>query len=281
LSQGHTFINKNLFPCFYLNDDGPTGPNRPFEKDAHQKPYGLHFLQWTSSRHADDWHNMATDDLVKVVERLAALERKLLLESEGFMPSTDAWHDGKRTFGFVTAIKNLGAAVGGSLSHGHQQIALSNTMSKQAYNNWRFMMERGEHLSQHMLETTPKELVIRDLEQAVWLVPRFMKRPFYSILALRDVTKQFLFEMDEKETAAVAAGWADAARAMKETLESIGRDFAYNAVVHNGPGAGLYIEFLPFTQETGGFEQAGIWVCQGRPDQAAQRLRAHVRRGGA
>ena len=280
LSEGYTFINKNLFPCFYLRSDAGEGAelslSRPLDGNREKASYGLHFLQWTSSKHGEDWHNMSLDDLVRVIQRLAALEKKLLFESAGHMPPTGPWHDGKQTYGFVTAIQNLGVAVGCSLAHGHQQIAFSNTMSTQTYNNWRFFRDRKQRFSEHLLAATPKALVVRDYGRAEWIVPFFMKRPYYTMLALRDFTKQFLFEMDAGEVAAVAWGWADAARVMKGLLEEMGRAFAYNVVVHNGPGAGLYLEFLPFSQETGGFELAGIWVCQSKPEAAADALRENL-----
>jgi hypothetical protein len=53
----------------------------------------------------------------------------------------------------------------------------------------------------------------------------------------------------------------------------IGKESAFNVIVHNGPGAGLYVEFLPFTQETGGFEHLGLWVCQGNAEDSAATLR--------
>jgi hypothetical protein len=56
-------------------------------------------------------------------------------------------------------------------------------------------------------------------------------------------------------------------------LPKMGREVAYNVLVHTGPGTGIYLEFLPFTQETGGFEQLGLWVCQGDPETAAEILR--------
>jgi hypothetical protein len=53
----------------------------------------------------------------------------------------------------------------------------------------------------------------------------------------------------------------------------MGREIAYNVITHNGPGAGLYFEFLPYTQESGGFEQLGLFVCQAEPEAAAAQIR--------
>jgi galactose-1-phosphate uridylyltransferase len=56
----------------------------------------------------------------------------------------------------------------------------------------------------------------------------------------------------------------------------LGREIAYNVVTHNGPGAGLYFEFLPYTQEMGGYEHLGLFICQGDPEEVAERLRAYL-----
>lgn len=56
-------------------------------------------------------------------------------------------------------------------------------------------------------------------------------------------------------------------------MPKIGRETAYTVVANNGPGAGLYFEFLPYTQEIGGCEQLGLFLCQEDPHKAADRLR--------
>ena len=55
---------------------------------------------------------MPLEDRVIVLQRLAALENKLLEQSGQY----------------VSIIKNYGRLVGGSLSHGHQQIGVSNIL---------------------------------------------------------------------------------------------------------------------------------------------------------
>ncbi len=277
LSTGYTFINKNRFPCVYpvvrAETAAAAGPIVPTEPVRARRSQGLHFLQWSSSLHENDWHTMPSADLDIVLQRLACLERKLLLESEGCMPATGEWHRGRDTHGFVSIIKNFGAPVGGSLTHGHQQIAFSNTLPTHTFNNWRFLQDQGQPFAQHLLDHTPEELIVSDLGEVVWLVPYCMKRPYYSTLVLKDVQKQFLFEMTPSETTAMARGISRATRALAATMNGLGRELVYNALVHNGPGAGLHIELLPFIQETGGYEQLGLWVCQQDPSQAASTLR--------
>ncbi len=40
--------------------------------------------------------------------------------------------------------------------------------------------------------------------------------------------------------------------------------------------AGLYFEFLPYTQEQGGLEQLGLSICQMEPERAAQDIRGQL-----
>jgi galactose-1-phosphate uridylyltransferase len=162
--------------------------------------------------------------------------------------------------------------VGGSLTHGHQQIAFSNIMPRRFHNNWSFFERRKELFSSYMLRKTSPELLIRDYGEAVLLVPYFMRRPYDMLLILKDVRKQYLCELTPAELVAVAKGWHDATRAILTIMPRIGKATAYNVTVNNGPGAGLYVEFLPYTQETGGFEHLGLWVCQDNPQNVASNL---------
>lgn len=249
LSEGFTFINKNLFPVFY-----------PFKKvetivpalDSLKKDVqvsGFHLLQWTSSLHAKDWQNMQLIDRIIVMQRLAAIEKKLM--------------DGG--IKYVSIIKNYGHLVGGSLVHGHQQIGASNIKPNRVCQNQAFEEKFGKLFSAYMLLETPNQLTIKDYGFAVLIVPYFMKRPYDMILLLKDSTKAFIHELNSDEIAAVAEGWHDAIRIMLSIMPKIGREPAYNITTHNGFGAGLYFEFLPYTQEMGGFEQLGLFSCQGNP----------------
>ncbi len=274
LSEGFTFINKNLFPMLYPQvpyvstnpDENSLGPEG--------KPaYGFHFLQWTSSLHHKDWHNMPQSDRVVVMQRLAALEKKLLTDATGEMPTNRFWGDREGRYGFVSIIKNYGRLVGGSLVHGHQQIGFSNIMPRRFRDNRCFEKERGEPFSVYLLRENPPELLLKDYGPAVLLVPYFIRRPFDMMLLLKDVSKRYLHELTEDEIIAVADGWHDAIRAILWVMPRLGRETAYNITTNNGPGAGLYFEFLPYTQEIGGFEQLGLSVCQGNPLDAAAQLR--------
>ena len=271
LSRGFTFINKNLFPVFY-----PFPGSEVEEGHKTGKPYGIHFLQWTSSVHDNDWHNMKMEDLLIVITRLAELEKKLLFQSGTIMPNSSRWNNKKETFGFVSIIKNYGKQVGGSLMHGHQQISFSNTISGQQYNNWKFYQENQCYFTEYLMKNTPENLVIKDYGASVLVVPYFMKRPYNCILAMKNVSRQFLCELDNSELLSVCQAWSDVTKLFLEIMPEIDRDSAFNILIHNGPGAGLYLEFLPYTQETGGYEQIGLWICQADPVYTAEQMRNKI-----
>ena len=276
LSTGFTFINKNLYPVLYPQQFPESGVPRILETDASEPAgvlaYGFHFLQWSSSFHDKDWHNMPPADRIVLLNRLAVLERQLLLGVS--VPAASTWGDKVDEYrGFVSIIKNYGRLVGGSIEHGHQQIGFSNVMPRRFQDNRRFKQEREELFSDFLLRKNPAELLIRDYGPAVLLTPYFMRRPFDMMLLLKDTQKCYLHQLTPAETAAIADGWHDAIRFMRWVMPNIGRNMAYNVVTNNGPGAGLYFEFLPYTQETGGFEHLGLFICQDNPEDSAAQAR--------
>jgi glycosyltransferase involved in cell wall biosynthesis len=272
LSEGFTFINKNLFPALYPFGDGRLAPGASGDGDS-SLPRGMHFLQWTSSYFDRDWYNMPQSDRLIVLQRLATLERKLLLDDSAGYPVSGATADGQATHGYVLIIKNYGRLVGGSLAHGHQQILYGNRKPRHFQRNERFEQEHGETFAAYILRENPPELTVKDYGPAVLLVPYFMRRPYNTVLVLKDQSRRFLCECTEEELAAVAQAWGEVTGAIMAIMPDIGKTTAYNVTVSNGPGAGLYCEFLPYTQETGGFEHLGLWVCQNSPERVAPELR--------
>ncbi|MCA9959329.1 MAG: hypothetical protein KC443_09865 [Anaerolineales bacterium] len=265
LSQGFTFINKNMYPVVYPvteRDDGFVG---------------LHFLQWTSSHHDADWHNMPQADRATVLARLAALEQTLLLADAPPLPTAEAWPGGWRSggrpvHGYLGIFKNYGYLVGGSLMHGHQQMMYSPTLPPAFAADWAFYQAHGKSMAAYLRDENPEALLLRDYGEMVLCVPYFMKRP-YQMLLFPKQDRTLLSELTAAELAMMADGWHDAIRAIRTLLPSMGREIAYNVVVHNGPGAGLYVEFLPYSQETGGMEHLGWWICQQWPETAVADLR--------
>ncbi len=265
LSEGQTFINQNLFPILF-----------PFEKNATSDKlncHGMHFLQWTSSIHGNDWNNMPVNDCVIVLKRLAALEKKLLCNNSDFYSSNQDWDNEENTKGFVSIIKNYGRLVGGSLQHAHQQIMLSSVMPLKYKHNLDFEKNNNLKYSKYILLENPEDLTVKDYGEAVLIVPYFMRRPYDMQLVLKNSEKRYLFQLNENELLSCAYGISEAIRAILEIMPKLGREPAYNINIHNGPGAGLYIEFLPYTQEIGGYEHIGLYLCQGRPENSAEILR--------
>lgn len=274
LSEGFTFINKNLFPVVFPSKISGAFPdvNSGVAIPSAGKPvHGFHFLQWTSSLHERDWHNMPVDDGVIVMRRLAVLEEWLLNGSRDY--GSKALNDDGGGNGYVSIIKNFGHLVGGSLIHGHQQIVYSNVMPKRFRDNWHFQQKRSMTFSKYMLKENPPALVVKDYGPAILLVPYFMRRPFDMLLIVKDTSKRYLYELTENEITAVTLGWQDAIRVMLHVIPMIGKVVAYNILTDNGPGAGLYFEFLPYTQEIGGLENLGMIICQGNPYDSAKRIR--------
>ena len=262
LSEGYTFINTNLYPIVAPSHaPGASGPPGPANQSG--EILGGHFLQWTSSRHSVDWPELSSADRGEVMARLAELERRLLE-----LPEFPEGPKGR----FVSIIKNVGRSVGGSLSHGHQQIALSNVMPKRTRDNISFLKHRGEPFSRYLRRENPAELTVAEMDAGTLLVPYFMRRPYDMQFLLANDGATNLHELSPRELEGVGAALALGMRLMRSILLSLEREIAYNVLVHSGPGAGIYLEFLPWTQENGGYEQLGLSACQSLPKEAARIL---------
>jgi diadenosine tetraphosphate (Ap4A) HIT family hydrolase len=117
------------------------------------------------------------------------------------------------------------------------------------------------------------ELQVRDYGETILVVPYFMRRPYDMLLIVKNTERQYLHELTDAERRALTQGIQEAIRALMHIMPLLGREPAFNMTINNGPGAGLYLEFLAHTQEIGGFEQLGLWVCQESTTNAAAYLR--------
>lgn len=252
LSEGFTFVNKNLYPAL-----------TPHAEAAIR---GLHLVQWTSTYHDVDWHNLPAADQPIVMGRLARLEGLFVraADASGLAIGLDL---------HVTIIKNAGGAVGASLPHGHQQILISGIMPARTTQNRTFQVQHGSLFSEHLLRRVGPDLVVAEYGSALLAVPPFMKRPYEMVLLLKDERKSYLHQMSDRETEDFARGWHEASRALHRVMPAMGRTVAFNITLSNGPGAGLYSEFLPATQVQGGFERLGVHISQAIPAAAAEELR--------
>lgn len=267
LSEGFTFINKNLFPVLYpLPQHTPAPPFQPTSfSPLGQKAVGLHFLQWPSNYHDRDFHNMPLEDIAIVLERLAFLERQLLHTAQSTMPESDQAVDGLH-YGYVGIIKNVGRLVGGSLVHGHLQIVHTNILPWKVENDMRFWAKHHCAFSQFLLQQNPPALILRTYQDHfTLLIPYFMRRYLDCMLVGHDSSKSYLHHFNAEERFALGQALQEVTRSLHVLLRQLGRELAYNLVFHTGPIGGFYVEILPYTQEMGGYEHLGLFICQGSP----------------
>lgn len=274
---GVTFINKNLFPILY--------PERTRSAEVHghhthgRPAAGGHFLQWTSDRHDLDLHNISVAHATVVLERLAALEEALLTTSTR-MPRVPS--RGERPLhGYVGIIKNRGATVGGSLVHGHQQIAISNVRPQRVAQHMAFREREGKTFVEHLLAVTPPELIVSDTGDVALLTPPFLRRVLQLMAVVKNPERHYLHELTRRETRQLAGALVTACAAVSELMPELGREVGYNLVVHNGPGGGLYVELIPWTQQYGGYEQLGLFIVQGTPTYSHELVVDWLARRGA
>lgn len=270
LSSGFTFINANMYPAVF-----------PYEEEVREEHtakgtidgWGMHFLQWTSSIHHETWHTMPVEDLVIVFNRLCVLEKTLLDMQFCEDPMADQHRDSPISKGSISIIKNAGLTSGGSIVHDHQQIIYSRTMPGRARQHLAFMEKHGRPFSAYMLTENPSALIVYEDAHVALQVPYYMQRPFDLMLLLKRSPVQYLHELSLNEKRSVVQGWKNAINAQKKVVDQLGLGYAYNVLLHHGPGAGVYLEFLPHTQTDGGFERMGLSVCQSKPQLAASILR--------
>jgi len=272
LSEGFTFINKNLFPIVYpenySQDKTYMEPGKNNISVYGEFAAGMHFVQWTSNYHDRDMSNMPPDDVEKVLTRLAIFEGFLLHSADSQMPSTGDYELHEH-FGYAGIIKNYGRLVGGSLAHDHQQIIHTNIMPGKIKEDLNFKGKFNITFSEFMLKNNPEDLTLKDLETVKIIVPYFMKRPLDTMIIFKDLSKNYLHDLSNKEIRDLSLALKTNLNAVPELMEKTGREPAYNVIFHNGPSTGLYVEVLPYTQETGGYEHLGIYICQGSPELTA------------
>jgi len=266
LSSGYTFINKNLFPILYPENSSSIYPLVKNDKLAalKKKAWGLHLVQWSSTEHTKDLHNLPPFDVAIILTRLGVLEEKLLHASDSKMPETFL-HKGKPHFGYAGIIKNYGANVGGSLGHGHQQIVHMNIIPAKIEMDMNFIKKTGKSFVQFILNKNPSELTLYEDESLRILVPYFMKRPLETIIAFKNPHLSYLHDLNKEEVSELALSLTRLLKATINLMIKMDIEPAYNLLFHTGSIGEMYIEVLPHTQIYGGYEYSGIYVCQGSP----------------
>jgi len=273
LSEGFSFISQNMFPVLYPKNLRPTESSveslYPDPGHLGRVAYGFHLLQWTSSIHENDWHNMPFEDVLITMQRLAVLEEKLMKHSGGYMPMSC---EAENIHGYFSVIKNFGPDAGASLTHGHQQIAFSNIMPQRTYNNWRFYERHQKTFSDYLLYENPKHLTIATEGKAKIIVPYFMRRPF-NVIILLDTQAQHMHQLPALELADLTLAMQKIIKTFHLLLPKLGKEVSFNMAIHTGPDSKAYAEFFPVVQASGGFERIGLWICQLSADHAAVQLK--------
>jgi len=269
LSEGVTFVNLNHYPLVFPLMTPPFREIRGREPKG--QGTGVHLLQWTSSLHGRDLHNMPPEDIAVVVSRLGALEDTFYQGGEGMPEIRDGQH------GHVGIVKNVGRLVGSSVEHGHQQIVHTNVRPLALALDAEFERRTREPFSRMLLRKNPESLTLGDYDGLFrLLVPWFMQRPLEMMIVCRKRDVRDLCDLDGEGRLALARALRDAAEAVTTLMPAMGREVAWNLTVHNGISDGLYVEILPYTQERGGYEALGVYLCAGTPATSAERIRAYL-----
>ena len=252
LSEGHTFINLNLYPILY-----PFKNEQLNETSYYEKMYGTHFLHWHSTDHQKDFHNMEIEDIKICFERIADLE-KFLLTSESHISFSD---NNKR--GHITIIKNYRR--GGSLAHGHIQIFHASSLSKAEIADREFLKKYGYGFSSLLQNEKTSEITFSyNKNEVVVITPFCIRRPLECTICFKDCTKNYLHQLSEQELYGLSQVFSHVTKSIFKIMpDNFGLKPSYTILFHLGEIGGLYIEILPHTQELGACEYLGFYVCDG------------------
>ena len=83
-------------------------------------------------------------------------------------------------------------------------------------------------------------------------------------------------KMTKEERKDFSRAAIDVTRALHKIMPGMGREFAYNFVFHTGNIGTMYLEVLPYTQEDGGYEKAGLNVCLMLPEDCTKIYREYL-----
>ena len=268
--RGVTFVTPNLFPVAMPLQPAPAAlrASRGKADTAAHPVSGIHLVQWCSTRHDLDLHNLPVADVTVLLERLAALEEALLFDSDAraMLPVTGRRRR-RRMHGWMGAIKNYGREVGGSLTHGHQQLAVLSAQPRSVAWDLRFARQHGMPIDEWYRRETPRRLVVARFSGGVrLLVPTAARRPLDALILPGDSKASFLHELSRRPLTGMAEALIATTRALHALMPGLGREVSYNLVFHLHPGAGAHIEVLPFTQEVGGYERLGVYLSHARPE---------------
>ncbi len=252
--KARSFINANLFQ--YIQPSGISHYGQPHLEVMK----GGSFVMWLSNAH-QDLHELSYGDNKAGLDLIADFEKILLHSKNGFKSqSGNVDH-----YGHFQIIKNKGKAVGGSVEHGHYQMVFLSFLPKRTVEDQYFAEKEGQSFARFIREKNPTKLKIKDYGDVLMVVPDCaMKRPLDAMIFPKDTSKNYLHDLNDSEREGVARALCDSTKALSVVMPRMGREFAYNLEFHTSTG--FYIEILPYTQENGGLENMGIYICQSSPD---------------
>lgn len=271
-----SFINENLYPVLLPNI------SQEFEevvlKSIEQQSIetsGQHFIQWISTNHNIDFHNIKKEDAVIVLKTLSEFEMFLLHSQESKLPLSQNIYSDKH-YGYVSIIKNTGRRAGSTVSHPHIQIIHSNIIPRSIENDTRFLLNNKISFIEYIDKITSDELVLIDNEFIKAVIPYFMKRPYHTIIYPVNTKLTNLHELNYNELKSLANILSSVLNSLHKIFKNKKIDFSYNLLFHIGPVGTLYIEIIPFVQTFGGYEQLGLYICEELPEVCRQELKKEM-----
>ncbi|HOK39773.1 MAG TPA: hypothetical protein PLD27_01860 [bacterium] len=261
-----TFINENLYPAIISlnNEENEEVVLRSIYEQKY-KISGLHFINWLSSIHTKDFHNMSVDDANVILKMIAEFEMYLLHSEDSNLPISQSIKDNKH-YGYVSIIKNCGKYAGSTIEHPHIQIIHSNIIPRTIEQDTKFLILNKISFIEYIEKIKKDELKILEDEYIKAVIPYFMKRPYHIIIYPKDTVSANLHELTIEEIKSFATFLCKIIGGLKKIFENANIELSYNLLFHTGPVGTLYIELLPYLQTNGGYEQSGLYICDSTPE---------------
>src|SRR3989344_2590557 len=237
----YAFVNLNLFPAM-----DPISGARSSEKTARQA-FGAHLLVWPTTDHKDI-HELTPEDHAKSFSLMQDLERRLSCLSKGE---------------YLQIIKNTGRIAGSSIDHGHYQVIATNVIPGVIKLAREFRVAHGKSFVTYLQEKAGSGLVIKEYRTIRVITPPWLRRHLEAVIIPKNMHRERISDLTEEECLDLARATTDIARACHRIMPRIGKEFAYNMIFNAGEGIGtLWVDMLPATQISGGFELGVFYLCQ-------------------
>ena len=252
------FINLNLFPFAH-----PDGIPIEVQGVIRDRMVGANFLLWPTSDHKEI-HQLTNEENAASFSLLADFEKTL---------GNTIKHNEKNYKGYFQVMKNTGKEAGGSLEHGHYQIAFINKIPPLIKKDRSFLEKEkisvAEYLNQYAQQNSSH--VIKEYDNVQIITSPYAKKPLDITILPKKPGLEKLKDADGKTLEELSNATADVARALYSIMPAYNKPYAHNMIFHTGEDIGtLYIQFLLPTQTRAGFEECGVSVCQLDTESAAK-----------